>query len=84
MVEVFKTDVINSEDAKLLAAQIEKKFDGYIANFDLEDCDLILRVQYLNGVIKADEVIYLLEEFGFKAEILVDSFNPNIAPYFNE
>lgn len=82
MVEVFKTDVTNSEDAKLLTAHIEKTFNGYTANFDLDDCDLILRVQYLEGAIKADQVIYLLEEFGFKAEILVDDFRPNVAPYF--
>jgi len=84
MVEVFKTDVTNCEDAKLLTAHIEKNFNGYTANFDLDDCDLILRVQYLDGPIKADQIIYLLDEFGFKAEILADNFRPDIAPSFSK
>lgn len=42
MVEVFKTDVANCEDAKWLIAQLHENFNDHLANFDLEDCDLIL------------------------------------------
>lgn len=44
MIEVFKTDVRNERDVNLLIALIHKTFGEYRANFDLEDCDRILRV----------------------------------------
>ncbi|TKC06562.1 hypothetical protein FA048_15235 [Pedobacter polaris] len=84
MVEVFKTDVKNCEDAKALIVQIQENFDGYIANFDLEDCDLILRVEYLTGSVMAEPIISLLKQNGFHAEILVDDFQPVVTPFINK
>ncbi len=45
MVEVFKTNVEDSSHADLLIEQIHKTYTHYTANFDLEDCDKILRVE---------------------------------------
>ncbi len=82
MVEVFKTDVTNCDDAQKLIAQIHRKFTNYKANFDLEDCDLILRVEVENGSINAEPIIFLLNQNGFYAEILADDFEPMI-PIFS-
>ncbi len=78
MVEVFKTDVSNGEAAKLLLLQIHENFKSYKANFDLEDCDLILRVQCSEGLVCALSIIELLKRNGFHAEVLPDDFQPHL------
>ena len=42
-IEVFKTNVADPERAKWLVDQIEKQFTNCKVNFDLDDCDRILR-----------------------------------------
>ncbi|RZK53813.1 MAG: hypothetical protein EOO91_17005 [Pedobacter sp.] len=76
MVEVFKTDVSNCDDAEKLIGQILLNFPDYKVNFDLEDCDLILRVQSFNGSIIPESIISILKQDGFYAEILEDDFQP--------
>jgi len=71
MVEVFKTNVQDEDHALLLVAEIQKSFPGYIVNFDLEDCDRILRVKS-SARIDADSIIKLLHELGYHAGILPD------------
>ncbi len=46
MIEVFKTNITCPEKAKQLVKQIHQNFAAYKANFDLHDCDKILRVVY--------------------------------------
>ena len=72
MVEVFKTNVNDHDHANKLISQIHKSFFEYTANFDLEDCDKILRVKCTTGVIQSSLLIDLLKDFGFHAEILPD------------
>jgi hypothetical protein len=59
IVEVFKTDVENCKEAWLLMV-LYKQFPGFTINFDLEDCDRILRVQGEN--VSTERVIQLLNE----------------------
>ncbi len=56
----------------MLIEQIEKTFCNYIANFDLDDCDNILRVKSKTGTIHSSYLVDLLKEFGFHAEVLPD------------
>ena len=72
MVEVFKTNVEQRVHAIMLIEQIHKAFSGYKANFDLDDCDRILRVTSATGSVEACGLIRLLEERGFEAEVLPD------------
>ncbi|MBA2407785.1 MAG: hypothetical protein H0V65_07325 [Chitinophagales bacterium] len=81
MIEVFKTNVIDTGQANMLVDQINKNFTDYRANFDLQDCDNILRVKCITGLIQSSLLINLLREFGFNAEILTDeipSSYPNV------
>lgn len=71
MVEVFKTNVEDHQQAKILLEQIHKVFTGYKANFDLDDCDKILRVQSA-GRVQTRSLISLLKDFGSAAEVLPD------------
>jgi len=45
MVEVFKTNVQKETEKNYIIAIIQSQFPDYKVNFDLEDCDKILRVE---------------------------------------
>lgn len=72
VIEVFKTDVLHADQARMLLDKIHVTFRDYRANFDLEDCDRILRVAALSGKVLSSDVVALLNDFGFHAEILSD------------
>lgn len=74
MVEVFKTNVTDQDHAYILLDHIHQNFRGYKANFDLEDCDKILRVASSQEFIRANCLIKFLSEFGYEAEVLPDEF----------
>lgn len=71
MVEVFKTNVCDAGQGKILIRKIHAMFVTYKANFDLNDCDKILRVQS-EDEINSQALIELLKHDGFQAEILQD------------
>jgi hypothetical protein len=72
MIEVFKTNIKDQDVADKLIDQIHKTFIGYTANFDLQDCDNILRVKCIRGTVESNYLICLLKQFGCNAEILED------------
>lgn len=72
MVEVFKTNVNSPAHADWLIDRIHRAFPGYRANFDLDDCDRILRVHYAAGFVQSNFVIGLLKGLGFEASVLPD------------
>ena len=76
MIEVFKTNVKDHDLANILLDQIHKTFVDYKANFDLQDCDNILRVKSATVSIQSDCLINLLKDFGFHAEVLPDKCDP--------
>ncbi|MEO6722151.1 MAG: hypothetical protein ABIN67_17425 [Ferruginibacter sp.] len=75
MVEVFKTNVTTLQDAERLLSLIHKTFVGYKANFDLHDCDNILRIKAISGTIVPDGIVSMLDEHGFEADVLPDEIN---------
>jgi hypothetical protein len=68
MVEVFKTDVLQEHQAHTLVIELLQHFPDSKINFDLDDCDRILRIEGLNFL--ADKVMLLLEENGFYCRLL--------------
>ena len=72
MIEVFKTNVEQRFHANMLIEEIHQNFSGYAANFDLDDCDRILRVKSSKGFVESSMLISLLKNFGFHAEVLPD------------
>jgi hypothetical protein len=72
MVEVFKTNVHERHHAHMLLERIHAAFEHYIANFDLEDCDRILRVKCASGHIPPQDLIAILNNHGFEASVLPD------------
>ena len=76
MVEVFKTNVQEAVNARLLIRSIQRCFPDYNVNFDLDDCDRILRVKSSNGLVDPAPILNLLKAFGFEAEVLGDEIYP--------
>lgn len=72
MVEVFKTNVADPERAQWLVDHIERNFTHCKVNFDLDDCDRILRV-VAEEKIQSDVLIDLLKNIGCIAEMLPDT-----------
>ena len=70
MVEVFKTNVNDLSQARMVIRMIEAMFPSYKVTFDLDDCDRILRVQCKKGNVRSGQLVHLLEEIGFHAEVL--------------
>ncbi len=73
MVEVYSTNVKDCKQADFLLTQLGIRFPTYEINFDLEDCDNILRVESVLDMIDVFQVIALLNESGFTAEVLSDT-----------
>lgn len=72
MVEVFKTSVEAVEDKLFLLDKLQKEFPCYKINFDMEDCDKILRIESLETEINPVTVIDFMKRYGFEIEILQD------------
>jgi hypothetical protein len=70
MVEVFKTNVTDSYHAQVLIAAIHKAHSDYLANFDLDDCDRILRIDCNSAQVQPSSVIAILNDLGFTATLL--------------
>jgi hypothetical protein len=72
IIEVFKTNVEEKEVADKIIEAIHQRFKDHKANFDLQDCDRILRVVSVNGSLQTTNVILLIRTLGYHAEILED------------
>jgi len=68
MVEVFKTDVYEEERSIIIVRKLLKYFPENKINFDLQDCDKILRIEGEN--IFSEKIMELLNEEGHECEIL--------------
>lgn len=69
-VEVFKTNVINKRAAKIIMDEIGFQQPEYKCNFDLEDCDKVLRIENASGKIDAQLVFEILEKNNHQGSIL--------------
>ncbi len=70
MIEIFKTNVNGIEHACRILEVIHRDFQGHEANFDLHDCDRILRIKCTSGFIQPDLMLDFLKKHGCFAEVL--------------
>jgi hypothetical protein len=68
VVEVFKTNVTTKNDAKKIISALQVFLPLAKINFDLEDCDKILRIE--SSFIDIEKVILLLNKSKFQCESL--------------
>ncbi|MBS7233555.1 hypothetical protein KHA90_21310 [Flavobacterium psychroterrae] len=69
MIEIFKTNVQEIEQSNMIVAKLLEHFPNSKINFDLEDCDKILRIHSLS--ISNSVIIELLNAHGFHCEVLL-------------
>ena len=68
MVEIFKTNVYDIMQAKEVIALLNQHFPAFMINFDLHDCDKILRVK--GESIPVTEIVDIVSEKGFDCSVL--------------
>jgi hypothetical protein len=68
MVEVFKTNVQEFTQAQKLVTLLRRHFPDSKINFDLDDCDKVLRVEGNN--LRIEKVMTLVTEKGFLCSVL--------------
>jgi hypothetical protein len=68
MIAVFRTGVGNQGDADYLMKIMKNRYPGYEINFDLEDCDRVLRIK--GQEIKNKDIIALFRKEGFMCAVL--------------
>jgi len=68
MVEIFKTNIAHVDVANAIIEQLQHHFPQGKINFDLEDCDRILRIE--NQHIEPMAVIKVVSDNNYYCEIL--------------
>lgn len=84
MVEVFRTNIDTEGKACFILGLLETAFPQCRANFDLEDCDNILRLETVDGGIDANAIMTLIEHHGHAIAILPDIVIPSIQHTFSK
>jgi hypothetical protein len=69
VIEIFKTSINSQQAAALVKHVLSDKYPDAKINFDLEDCDRILRIE--NKVICVEEVTAIVNTLGHQCEVLV-------------
>ena len=68
VIEVFKTSVPDERSAQEIVAELRKFFPEHRINFDLDDCDKILRIE--GDFVNVDYITQTLHEKGFDCSAL--------------
>lgn len=68
MIEVFITNVDHNGHADELAGVLLRHFPGSRVNFDLDDCDRVLRIEGDN--IHCGKVVDLVNQHGFDCSVM--------------
>jgi hypothetical protein len=68
MVEIFKTNVDDRSEAAQIISLLNHHFPAYTINFDLHDCDKILRVK--GEAIPVNEIENIVSANGFSCCVL--------------
>ncbi|MBA4851461.1 hypothetical protein [Emticicia sp. BO119] len=68
MVEIFKTNVEETSESIFLLQKLSNQFPKHKINFDLNDCEKILRVQ--GEDIAIEKIIQLLNKENYQCKVL--------------
>lgn len=72
MIEIFRTNVRTQKEALFISECLKREFPECKANFDLEDCENILRFESKQQGPDPNAIISLVAGHGFQIEILPD------------
>ena len=68
MVEIFKTNVNEPSQAQQIITMLNHQFPAFTINFDLHDCDKILRIK--GECIPVDEIVEIVSQTGLYCSVL--------------
>ena len=68
VIEAFKTDVATASETGNIVDMLRQHFPGSRINFDLHDCDKILRLEGKD--FSTDKVMMLVHQKGYYCEML--------------
>ncbi len=68
MIEVFKTNVQEESQCNIIIEKLLEHYPNSLINFDLEDCDKILRIHAT--AISNTKIIAILNSHGYFCEAL--------------
>lgn len=71
-IHVFKTDVDDHRVAGNIILFLQQHFSHCSVNFDLADCDNILRIEASPGLVKETDIQLVLAGLGYDCEPLGD------------
>ncbi len=71
MVEVFKTNICSPKDAEQVIKSLTQLAPIYKINFDLEDCDKVLRIEVESAAtIDIEQVMKIVKKANFEIEVM--------------
>ena len=68
MVEIFKTNVYDILHAEQIIKLLKHHFPAFMINFDLHDCDKVLRIK--GDSIPVEDIVNLVSANGFHCSVL--------------
>ncbi len=68
MLEIFKTNVTEENQAAAIISLLQQHMPACAINFDLKDCDNILRIKGENFCV--NQIIQLLQQLGYSCCLL--------------
>lgn len=68
MIEVFKTNVMELQQAGLLKSELRRHFPELDIHFDLQDCDKVLRIE--GRAFLPEAIMAVLRSSGYHCELL--------------
>lgn len=72
MIEIYKTNIIKIDQAKQVYNHLIESFANYKIDFDLEDCDRILRIDTFEEELNQEAILKIVFDLGFYIEVLAD------------
>ncbi|HWK06669.1 MAG TPA: hypothetical protein VNS58_23700 [Puia sp.] len=72
IVQVFKTDVQDQQVARHIVLFLKQSFSHCRINFDLDDCDKVLRIESLLGPVQETAIQLVMAGYGYDCEPLRD------------
>jgi len=70
VVEIFKTNVEDANKASHIVNKLRQQFPTCRFNFDLADCDRILRAESYNGTIDTEGVIEIAKKYSLEINLI--------------
>lgn len=71
IVEVFKTNVKSTDVAQFAIQKLKEVLPDAKINFDLDDCDHILRIEALRSEIELDAIVHYAKKMNIEIEALL-------------